>query len=159
MMRWRCASESDTARAARTGEWPDGLRTHAEDCPVCRDVALIATALDRDRRQSPTDLPPASAGRIWWVAQLRARHAAAERALRPIWVMTLVAIAAMATVTAGALASVLPIIASWLDELVVVPAVAEIVVRGTLPGAAVAGSAALAVLLLVIMRVVTGTGR
>ena len=158
MTRWRCASESDTARAARTGEWPEGLRTHAEDCPVCRDVALVATALDRDRRQSPTGVPPASAGRIWWVAQLRARHAAAERALRPISVMTLVAVAVVGVIAAGALASALPIIASWLAELNVVPAVAEVVVRGTLPGVAVAGSAALAVLLLAIMRVVTGTG-
>ena len=148
MMRWRCASESDTARAARAGEWPEALRTHAADCRVCRDVALVATALDRDRRQLSADLLPASAGHIWWVAQLRARHAAAERALRPIWVMTLVAIAASAPVAAGALASALSTVASWLSDLRVVSAVAGIGGYATLPVLTVAASTALAFLLL-----------
>ena len=147
-MKWRCSRESDTARAARTGEWPEALRTHAASCPVCRDVALVAAALGRDRRHLPADPPLASAGRIWWMAQLRARHAAAERAVRPISVMTLVAMAAAAPVVAGALASALPTLMSRLPELSIVSAVAGTGGHVSLVGATVVASAALAVLLL-----------
>ena len=86
MMRWRCLRESDTARAARTGEWPEQVRAHTADCPVCRDVALVAGVVDV-RRNLPAEPPMAAAGRVWWMAQLRARRAAAERALRPTSVM------------------------------------------------------------------------
>ena len=155
-MKWRCACESDTARAVRTGEWPKALRKHAASCPVCRDVALVSAALDHDQRHLPADPPLAGAGRIWWTAQLRDRHATAERAVRPISVMTLVAMAVAVPVAASAVAATLPTVASWLAELHVVSAVAEIIVRGTLPGLAVAGSAALALLLFVIAHAVTG---
>ena len=149
------ASRTPRARHA-TGEWPEALRTHAASCPVCRDVALVAAALGRDRRHLPADPPLASAGRIWWMAQLRARHAAAERATRPISVMTLVAIAVAAPVAAGALASVLPFVGSWLAEL----RLAEFGGYATLSGMTVAVSAGLAVLLLALARVgLTGTDR
>lgn len=156
MLRWRCPREPDTARAAGAGEWPEELRAHAADCPVCRDVALVAGALGHERRRLPADPPGLCAGRLWWMAQLRTRRAAAERALRPISVMTMVAVAAVVPVAASALASALPTISSWLTELHVVSAVGEIIVRGTLPGLAVAGSAALALLLFAIAHAVTG---
>ena len=150
MMRWRCSRESDTARAANTGDWPDGLRAHAAACPVCRDVALVAGALCRDLRHLPADPPPAAAGRIWWMARIRTRRAAAERALRPIAVMELAALATMAPVAAGALASVLPAAAAWLAELRLVPAVTG--VGGPVSGVTVAASAGLAILLLALAR-------
>ena len=160
MMKWRCARESATARAASAGEWPEALRTHAASCPVCRDVALVATALGRDRRCLPVDPPVANAGRIWWIAQLRARRTAAERALRPISVMELIAMAATVPVAAGALATALPVVTSWLAELRVVPAVAEFGGYVTLPAITVAASAGLALLLLALARVgLTGTDR
>ena len=159
MMKWRCSRESDTARAASAGEWSEELRTHAADCSVCRDVALIAGAFGADRHHPPTDLPVASAGRIWWMAQLRARHTAADRALRPISVTELVAIAVMVPFAAGALASALPVVAAWLAELRVVPVVAGIGSYAMVPGVTVAASAALAVLVLALARAVAGTDR
>ena len=158
MMRWRCSRESDTARAASAGEWPDGVRAHAAGCPICRDVALVAGALRRDPRHLPADLPPAAAGRIWWMARIRARRAAAQRALRPITVMELAAMAAMALVAAGALASVLPAAASWLAELRLVPAVTGVGGQVAVSGVTVAASAGLAILLLALARLLTRAG-
>ena len=154
MMRWRCASESDTVRAVRTGEWPGRLRGHVADCPVCHDVALVAAALGRDRRRRPAEPPVASPGRVWWMAQLRARHTAAERALRPISVMEWTAVAATVPVAAGTLASVLPSVASWLAEFRVVPMIEGMGSYAALPMAAVA-SAALAILLLALTGLLT----
>lgn len=154
MMRWRCASESDTVRAARTGEWPERLRGHVADCPVCRDVALVAAALGRDRRCRPAEPPVASPGRVWWMAQLRARHTAAERALRPISVMEWTAVAATVPVAAGTLASVLPGVASWLAEFRVVPMIEGMGSYAAMPMAVMAG-AALAVLLLALTGLLT----
>jgi len=150
-MRWGCVRESDVARAASAGEWPEDLRAHTLECPVCRDVALVAAALGRDRHRLPTEPPASDAGRIWWMAQLRARRTAAERAVRPISVMTLVAIA----VAAGALASALPTVLSRLPELSVVSAVAGICGHVSLAGATVAASAALAFLLLALTGLLT----
>ena len=155
MMSWRCSRESYTARAARIGEWPEGLRAHAADCSVCRDVALVAGALVNDPRNLPADPPVAGAGRIWWFAQLRARRAAAERAVRPISVMELLALIAVVPVAAGALASALPTISSWLAELRVVPMIAGMSGYATLPSLPVmAAGAALAALLLALARMV-----
>ena len=159
MMKWWCSRESDTARAASAGEWPEELLAHAADCPVCRDVALVAAALGRDRRRLPAEPRVANAGRIWWMAQLRARRAAAERAVRPISVMELVAIAVAVPVAARALASAVPVVATWLTELRVVSSVAGIEGYATLPGVTVAASAALAVLVLALARAVAGTDR
>ena len=155
MMRWGCARESDTARAASAGEWPEDLRAHTLECPVCRDVALVAAALGRDRHRLPTEPPASDAGRIWWMAQLRARRAAAERAVRPISVMTLVASAVAAAVAAGALASALPTVASWLPDLRALSGVAGIGRYATLSGVTVAASAALAFLLLALTGLLT----
>ena len=155
MMRWGCVRESDVARAASAGEWPEDLRAHTLECPVCRDVALVAAALGRDRHRLPTEPPASDAGRIWWMAQLRARRTAAERAVRPISVMTLVAIAVAAAVAAGALASALPTVLSRLPELSVVSAVAGIGGHVSLAGATVAASAALAFLLLALTGLLT----
>ena len=151
MMRWRCSRESDTARAASAGDWPEGLRAHAAGCPVCRDVALVAGALRRDPPHLPADPPPAAAGRIWWMARIRARRTAAVRALRPITLMELVALAAMAPVAAGALASVLPA-AAWLAELRFLPAVTGVGGQAAVSAVTVAASAGLAILLLALAR-------
>lgn len=161
MMKWRCSRESDTARAASAGEWSEELRTHAADCSVCREVALVAGVLGADRRHRRTDLPVASAGRIWWTAQLRARHTAAERALRPISVMELVAIAVLVPVAAGALASALPVVAAWLAELRIVSVVAEIGGYAALPSVTVTvtASAALVFLLVALAGLVTRADR
>ena len=160
MIGWRCSHESDTAHAANVGEWPEGLRVHAADCPVCRDVALVAGALGRERRRLPADPPGLCAGRVWWIAQLRARRTAAERALRPISVMELIAMAATVPVAFRVLASVLPMVASWLTELRAVPAVAEFGGHAALPAITVAVSAGLVLLLVALARVgLTGTDR
>lgn len=155
MMKWRCSRESDTARAARTGEWPEGLRAHVVDCPVCHDVALVAAALGRDQRRQPAEPPVASPGRVWWMAQLRARHGAVRRALRPISVMTLAAIAVVGPVAAGALVSALPTLVSWQPDLRVVSAVGELGGYVTLSGVTVAASAGLAFLLLALTGLLT----
>ena len=87
MMKWRCSRESDTARAASAGEWSEELRTHAADCSVCRDVALLAGAFGVRFYAPSADRPAGGERRAHrWMAQRRP-PTAADRALRPISTM------------------------------------------------------------------------
>ena len=84
-----CARETEIVDAIAAGQWPDAapaaLRAHAASCPICADLALAASALHDDAavaNQAPMALP--SAGQVWWRAELRARHEAAQLVQRPV---------------------------------------------------------------------------
>src|SRR2546427_8354011 len=83
-----CNREHDVLDAVASGRWPERvdeeLRRHAASCAICSDVASVAAALqdDRDAAWRDARLPPA--GRVWWRAEMRARHEAAVKAAQPI---------------------------------------------------------------------------
>ena len=92
-----CEFEADVLAAVLQSRWPDRaeapLREHAALCPICRDVALVAAAIDGAREEDRPRVAVPDAGRVWWVAQMRARREAVRAAGRPI---TAVQVAALA---------------------------------------------------------------
>ena len=93
----QCTFEADALAAALQSRWPDrvsgDLRAHIEGCPICSDVVALAGAIDRDRDEMRACAPIPDSGRVWWLAQLRARREAAETAARPITAAQLAAFA------------------------------------------------------------------
>ena len=83
-----CNREHDVLDAVASGRWPERvdeeLRGHVASCAICSAVASVAAALqdDRDAAWRDARLPPA--GRVWWRAEMRARHDAAVKAAQPI---------------------------------------------------------------------------
>lgn len=92
-----CEFEADILAAALEARWPDGvdaeLRAHASGCPICSETALVATAIEQAREESRAAAAIPDAGRVWWLAQLRARREAEQAADRPITLMQVVAFA------------------------------------------------------------------
>ena len=99
-MHGECCFESEVLAAVVECRWPERvepeLRTHAASCAVCSDVALLATALREDRDVLKAIAAPPESGRVWWMAQLRARREAEKAASRPITAAQVVGAAATA---------------------------------------------------------------
>jgi len=74
-----CIHENEIVRAARTGQWPDDLRSHWAGCAACAEAALVAESLSA----APETEAPA-AGLVWFKAELRRRQEAMDQALKPI---------------------------------------------------------------------------
>jgi hypothetical protein len=92
-----CEFESEVLAAVLQGRWPDhvdaGLRAHAEACGICADVAAIAGAIDESREEMRARAVVPDSGRVWWLAQMRARREAAQAAGRPITAAQVIALA------------------------------------------------------------------
>jgi hypothetical protein len=90
-----CEFEADALAAALQQRFPErvdaALRAHVAGCPICSDVVAIAGAVDDARGEMGAVVP--DAGRVWWLAQLRARREATEAAGRPITAAQLIAFA------------------------------------------------------------------
>ena len=90
-----CEFESEVLAAVVQSRWPHRvdaqLRAHAESCRICSDVAAVAGFIDtsRDEMRASAVLP--DSGRVWWLAQMRARREAAKTAAQPIAATQLVA--------------------------------------------------------------------
>jgi hypothetical protein len=88
MKRWECEFEADVLAAALQSRWPDrvdeSLRRHVESCEICGDVASVAGVMDASRDEIRAAAVVPDAGRVWWLAQVRARREAAKAAGRPI---------------------------------------------------------------------------
>jgi hypothetical protein len=88
MKRMECEFEAEVLAAVVQSRWPDrvdgGLRAHVHSCAICSDVTAVAGALDSARDELRTSIVVPDSGRVWWVAQLRARREAAKAAGRPI---------------------------------------------------------------------------
>jgi hypothetical protein len=80
-----CEFEAEVLAAV----WSDDLRAHVRSCAVCSDVALVAAAMDA-MRTIPV-IP--DSGRVWWLAQMRARREATRAAGRPITAVQVIALA------------------------------------------------------------------
>lgn len=93
-----CVREADVLDEIGAGRWPEAapaaLREHVAACPVCADLALVASGLQAEGAVARADIasiPLPSAGQVWWRAELRARQEKAELAQRPIAAVQIVA--------------------------------------------------------------------
>src|SRR4051812_33192307 len=91
----QCPREAEVIEAVMAGR-PVGhgageLGAHVAACGVCREVALVAGAIQDDYANARTEAVVPSAGHVWWRAQLRARQHRAETAGRPITCVQVVA--------------------------------------------------------------------
>ena len=92
-----CEFESEVLAAALQSRWPERvdahLRAHVAACAICSDVVAIASAIDDAREEMRARAVVPDSGRVWWLAQLRARREAAETAGRPITAAQVIAFA------------------------------------------------------------------
>jgi hypothetical protein len=83
-----CEFESDVLAAVIQSRWPDRapaeLRAHAANCVICSDVAAVAGVIDNHRDSLRFEAVVPDSGRVWWLAQLRARRENAKTAASPI---------------------------------------------------------------------------
>ncbi len=97
MKPFECELESEVLGAVLQDRWPArvdaSLREHVAVCPVCSDVVAIAGAIDHDRDELRSQAVVPESGRVWWLAQTRARREAAQAAGRPITVAQVLAFA------------------------------------------------------------------
>ncbi len=81
-----CPFEAEVLSAVLQGRWPGNagaeLRAHVEGCLICSEVATVAAVLDGDRSHMRATAVLPSSGRVWWMAQMRARREAAAAANR-----------------------------------------------------------------------------
>lgn len=96
MMPPECAFEEEVLAAVVAGRVDAHLREHAASCAICRDLIEVAGAIGDVRDRIPAPLLIPDAGRIWWVAQLRARREAIKEAGRPITAAHVIALACAA---------------------------------------------------------------
>ena len=77
--------------------WPEHvdaeLRQHVSQCAICSEAALVAGAIDQARDDISASVVVPDSGRVWWLAQLRARREAIAAAGRPITAIQLIAFA------------------------------------------------------------------
>ncbi len=125
-----CRREDEVVTLVLSRQWPEAadpeLRSHAESCPVCRDVIAIAPALRQDLKLL-SDVQVPAAGQIWWRSAIRARADAARAAARPmVWLQAVTGAGAVGAALAGlslvwprvegTLRLVMPSNGAWLQE-------------------------------------------
>jgi hypothetical protein len=88
-----CDFEPEVLAAALQSRMPEPLRAHAAGCAICSDVAAVAAAIDDARERMRGDVVVPDSGRVWWLAQLRARREATKAAGRPITAIQVIALA------------------------------------------------------------------
>jgi hypothetical protein len=97
MKRIECELESEVLAAVLQSRWPGRvaahMRAHVAACPICSDVVAIAGVVDEARQETRARAVVPDSGRVWWLAQLRARREAAEAAGRPITAAQVIAFA------------------------------------------------------------------
>ena len=92
-----CELESEVLAAVLQNRWPEradaSLREHVAACAICADVVAIAGAIDDAREEMRAHAVVPDSGRVWWLAQMRARREAAQAAGRPITAAQVIALA------------------------------------------------------------------
>ena len=92
-----CAFESEVLAAVLETRWPDqaggDLVAHVAHCAICSDLVTIAVAVEESREALDARPVIPDSGRVWWLAQRRARLEAAELANRPLRVARVAALA------------------------------------------------------------------
>ena len=86
-MRPECEFEAEILAAVIESCWPHSadaaLHEHAASCAVCSEAVLVASALAEDRAMMRDSAHIPEPGRVWWLAQVRARREAVATAGRP----------------------------------------------------------------------------
>ena len=83
MKRTSCPHAADVLKAARVDEWNESLRDHAAECSHCRDLVQVATFMKLDAaEEKQARLPDPEL--VWLKAQVLARQAQKDRALKPL---------------------------------------------------------------------------
>jgi hypothetical protein len=112
-----CEFEADVLAAVIQSRWPlrvdPELRTHVEECEICRDVAVVAAAIEESREDLRGAAVIPDSGRVWWIAQMRARREAAKAAGRPITITEMAAFAC----AVGLLGACFGATSTWFQEL------------------------------------------
>ena len=85
-----CEHEAAVTAAVQTGHWTDDLRRHADTCPVCAEVVLVAGLLQHEAELISDEQPLPDPEYVWWRAQLRARQEASRRATMTITVLQVI---------------------------------------------------------------------
>jgi hypothetical protein len=90
-----CEFESDALAAALRSRWPERvdahLRAHVARCAICSDIVAIAASVDDAREETRGRAVVPDSGRVWWLAQFRARREAAQAAGGPITAAQMIA--------------------------------------------------------------------
>ena len=126
-----CPREGEVLDALRSGAWPAGcgeeLRAHPAECPSCRDLVEVTTALFEDRDAGIHEAPVPGSGLVWWKMQMRHRQEAMGSARR-----TLLLVQATALSVAGGLALLMLqlFVPGWTE---LVARALPVAVRGTVP--------------------------
>jgi len=83
-----CPREKEVNELVVRGQWPQAasadVHEHVRRCRACADLVLVAMALQSAHAEALVAVRPASAGALWWRAQIRRRRAAVERIERPL---------------------------------------------------------------------------
>ena len=153
-----CEFESEVLAATLQSRWPErvdtDLRAHVEACAICSDVVAIASAVDDAREEMRACAVVPDSGRVWCLAQLRARREAAEAAGRPITAAQVIAFAC----AVGLLGACFGATSTWFQPVVgwLVSSVAAFDMKAFLPSAAalLAGHAILALAVAAVLFVV-----
>ena len=90
---YACEFESDVLAAVLQSRMPEQLRAHVGACAICSDVAAIAGVIDDTREEMRLSAVVPDCGRVWWLAQMRARREATRAAGRPITAIQVIALA------------------------------------------------------------------
>lgn len=92
-----CEFEAEVLAAVIQSRWPErvdaALREHTAGCAICSDVAAIAGAIEDSRDELRAEAVVPDSGRVWWLAQMRARREATKAAGRPITAAQVIAFA------------------------------------------------------------------
>jgi hypothetical protein len=95
MTPFECPFEDEALAAVEQCRWPErvdaALREHIAVCPVCGDVIRVAQAFDGRVLEDRAAAAVPDAGRVWWMAQLRARFEDTQAAGRPITAVQVIA--------------------------------------------------------------------
>lgn len=119
-----CPRETELLGALQAGTWPaccgEDLCAHVQACPSCSGLMDVARPLIEDRASQVRLAPVPSSAAMWWKLQRRARHDAAERAMRPILAVQAISLACAAgllVALAGLFAPEASRVAAWLGGL------------------------------------------
>jgi hypothetical protein len=88
-----CTREDELLDALGRGFVGSELAAHAEQCPSCTELRVVAGALLDDRTTAVSESAVPAAGTMWWRMQIRFRHerqTAARRSLLVGQAVTLV---------------------------------------------------------------------
>jgi hypothetical protein len=153
-----CPFESEVLAAVVESRWPERanaeLRAHVQSCEICCDVAAAACAIgeSRDLLRASAVLP--DSGRVWWLAQTRARREAMQAAGRPITAVQLAAFGC----AAGLLGACFGATSVWFQSALqwIARAAGDVNVAFAEHGLLVVGLAAMVLLVPVAVRLASG---